>query len=90
MARWSPVCCEVAAEGRTVRDAASYTPAAVQQTAISSSAGEGRRMQLKVRRIKPSRLDIQGVAEAVVVGVDGSHCPGSETARTQRRVPGRM
>lgn len=91
VARWSPVCFEVAAEGRTVRDAASYTPAAVQQTAISSPAGEGRRMQLKVRRIKPSRLDIQGLAEAVVVvGVDGSHCPGSETARTQRRVPGRM
>lgn len=89
MARWSPVCFEVAAEGRTVCDAASYTPAAVQQTAISSTAGEGRRMQLKVRRIKLSRLDIQGLA-VVVVGVDGSHCPGSETARTQRRVPGRM
>lgn len=63
MARWSPVCFEVTAEGRTVRDAASYTLAAVQQTVISSTAGEGRCMQLKVRRIQPSRLDIQGLAE---------------------------
>lgn len=49
-----------------------HTPAAAaaaQQTAISSTAGQGRRVQLKVRRIQPSRLDIQG--PAVVVGVVG-------------------